>query len=107
MLTPVLLVEERKLTKQRDSSWHHNPMFEKIEQGLWELLSAVLEVCKLIFFHWYVSFYCFSLLFLIGIHSIQDWTANARHGFTRKRGTKRLKHTGNPFRKNPQLKGVC
>ena len=44
---------------------------------------------------------------LIGIHSIQGWTANTRHGVTRKRNTKRLKHTGNLFRKNLQLKDVC
>ena len=31
----------------------------------------------------------------------------ARHGFTRKRNTKRLKHTGNLFKKILQLKGVC
>ena len=32
--------------------------------------------------------------FLIGIHSMQGWTATTRHGLTRKRTTKRLKHTG-------------
>ena len=31
--------------------------------------------------------------FLTGIHSMQGWTATTRHGVTRKRGTKRLKHT--------------
>ena len=31
-------------------------------------------------------------------------TATARHGGTRIRSTKRLKHTGNLFRKNLQLK---
>ena len=45
--------------------------------------------------------------FLIGIHSMQGWTATMRHGVTRKRSTKRLKHTGNLFRKNLQLKDVC
>ena len=45
--------------------------------------------------------------FLIGIHSMQGWTATMRHGFTRKRSTKRLKHTANLFRKNLQLRGVC
>ena len=45
--------------------------------------------------------------FLIGIHFMQGWTAITRHGVTRKRSTKALKHTGNLFRKNLQLKGVC
>ena len=45
--------------------------------------------------------------FLIGIHFMQGWTAIARHGVTRKRSTKRLKHRGNLFRKNLQLIGVC
>ena len=42
----------------------------------------------------------------IGIHSIQGWTATARHWVTRKRSTKWLKHTGNLFKKNLQLIGV-
>ena len=46
-------------------------------------------------------------LFLIGIHSIQDWTVTTRHGVTRKRRTKRLKDTGYLFRKYIQLIGVC
>ena len=43
-------------------------------------------------------------LFLIGIHSLQDWTATTRDGVTRKRSKKILKHTGNLLRKNLQLK---
>ena len=35
---------------------------------------------------------------------MQDWKVTTRHGVTRKRSTKRLKHTGNLFRKNLQLK---
>ena len=44
--------------------------------------------------------------FNIGIHSMQGLTATTRHGVTRKRNTKRLRHTGSPFlfRKNLQLK---
>ena len=39
--------------------------------------------------------YHYSLeLFLIGIHSMQGRTATTRHEVTRKRSTKRLKHTG-------------
>ena len=47
------------------------------------------------------------LFFLTGIHSMQGWTATIRHGVTRKRNTKRLKHTRNLFRNNLQLKDVC
>ena len=35
-------------------------------------------------------FYCQSTFFLIGIHSMQGWTATTRPGVTRKRSTKRL-----------------
>ena len=35
---------------------------------------------------------------------MQVCIATTRHGLTRKRSTKRLKHTGNLFRKNLQLK---
>ena len=45
-------------------------------------------------------------VFLIGIHSMEGWTATAGHGVTRKRSIKRLKHTGNMFRKILKLKGV-
>ena len=41
-----------------------------------------------------------AVFFKIGIHSMQGWTATTRHGVTRKRSTKRLKHTGNHFREN-------
>ena len=40
---------------------------------------------------------------LVGIHSMQGLTATTRHGVTRTRSTKRLKHTGNLFRKKPHL----
>ena len=45
--------------------------------------------------------------FLIGIHSIQGWTATTTHGVTRKETQKRLQDTENLFRKNLQLKDVC
>ena len=38
---------------------------------------------------------------------MQGENATARHGVTIKRSTKLLRHTGNPFGKNPQLKDVC
>ena len=44
---------------------------------------------------------------LIGIHSLQGWTATIRYGATIKRSTKRLKHTRNLFRKNRLLWGAC
>ena len=50
---------------------------------------------------------CLFFFFLIGIHSMQGWTTTTRHGVTKKRSTKRLKYTGNLFRKNLQLKEVC
>ena len=48
-----------------------------------------------------------SFSFLIGIHSMQGRTATRKHGVTRKKCTRRLKHTGNLFRKDLQLIGVC
>ena len=44
---------------------------------------------------------------LIGIYSMEGWTATTRHGVIRKRSTKRLKNIENLFRKNLQLIGVC
>ena len=41
----------------------------------------------------------------VGIHSMQGWTVTAKHGV--KKMQKKLKHTGNLFRKNIQLIGVC
>ena len=52
-------------------------------------------ILMLLFFNWY------SLL-----HSMQGWIATKRHEVKRKRGTKRLKDTGNLFRKNLHLQGV-
>ena len=48
---------------------------------------------------------CF--FFLIGIHSMQGWTATTRHGVTRKETQKGLQDTENLFRKNLELKDVC
>ena len=45
--------------------------------------------------------------FLIGIRSMQGWTATMRHGVTRKEAQKRLQNIENLFRKNLQLKDVC
>ena len=44
--------------------------------------------------------------FKIRIHSMQGRTATTRQGVIRKSSTKRLKHTGNLFRKNLQLIAV-
>ena len=41
-------------------------------------------------------------IIFIGIYFMPSWAATIRHGITRKRSTKRLKHTGNLFRKNLQ-----
>ena len=53
---------------------------------------------------WYINFRIF---FLIGIHSMQGWTATARHGVTGKRSTKKLKHKRTLFRENLQPIGIC
>ena len=63
-----------------------------------ESQSGYNEMKILLFF----LFFC-----LIAIHSMQGRTDTTRHGITRKRNTKRLKHTGNLFRRNLQLIGVC
>ena len=55
-------------------------------------------------FHILLNSCLYFRFFLIGIHSMQDWTATTRHGVTRKRTTKRLKDTGNQITKNLQLK---
>ena len=47
-----------------------------------------------------LELFCFFLIVLIGIHFMQSWTATTRHGVTRKRSTKKLKHTQNLFRKS-------
>ena len=52
-------------------------------------------------------FVVWSAFFFIGIHSMQSWIATTRDEVLRKRSTKRLKHTGNLFRKNLKLKCVC
>ena len=43
-------------------------------------------------------FFFFTYIYLIGIHSMQGWTATTWHQVTRKR-RKRLKHTGNLFKR--------
>ena len=51
--------------------------------------------------------FLFIILFFFDWDSLQEgWTATTRYGVTRKRNTKRLRHAGNLFRKNPQLKDV-
>ena len=47
------------------------------------------------------------IFFLMGIHSMEGWTAFRSHGVTGKIITKRLKHTGNMVKKDLQLKCVC
>ena len=48
-----------------------------------------------------------SFFLLIWIYSMQGRTGTTRHAVARKKSTKSLKHTGNLFRKNLQLIGVC
>ena len=72
---------------------------------LWNCCSRVININKLLrmlatmekilfFFNW-------------NSLSMQGWTHTMRHGVTRKRRTKKLKHTRNFFRKSLQLKDVC
>ena len=51
------------------------------------------------FFCWFF----FLLSFFNGIHSLQDSTANRRHGVTKRSSTKRLKHRENLFKRKLQL----
>ena len=68
------------------------------------ILMSYLNIACLLFKYFDL---CWSFFFLIGIHSMQGWTATKRNGVTSKRSTKRLKPTGNLFRKNLQLIGFC
>ena len=80
------------------SGQHPIPYFDRLQ----------CSGCLSPIFKWTSPFLLYLLfLFLIGIHSMQGSTATTRHGLTRKRSTKRSKHTVNLFRKNLQLKDVC
>ena len=48
-----------------------------------------------------------TFFFLIGIHSMQSWTATMRDRVTNKKKYKTLNHAGNQLRKGLQMKGVC
>ena len=63
-------------------------------------------VCNQKHFLFKISINSIAHTFLIGIHSMQNWTATKRHGVAKERSTKRFEHTGNLFRKNQQLKVV-
>ena len=65
------------------------PLFEVYGQDNFNFQT---RICNLRFFFFF---------FFIGIHSMQG---SRRHGVKRKRSRKRVKHTGNLFRKNLQLK---
>ena len=58
------------------------------------------KLCKKIILATYGAILSTKNLFLenyfsIVIHSVKSWTVTTRHGVTRKKSTKRLKHTGN------------
>ena len=63
-----------------------------------------LIICFLVQNHF--KFFTCNFFLKIGIHAMQCWTATMRHGVTRKRSSKRLKHTQHLFRKNLQSKDV-
>ena len=76
-------------------------------ESIYKQIKQYHKNCKIFRFSIWKLFSPTFSFFLIGIHSMQDWTTTTRHGVTRKRITKRLKHTENLFRKNLQLIGVC
>ena len=66
------------------------------------------ESSKLEFLEDLVNLEVFSnFVFLIGIHSMQGWTATTRLGVTRKEAQTGLQDTEYLFRQNLQLKDVC
>ena len=71
--------------------------------NLWYLVTDFIEGKYIPHLLHYLVYCIPEYFFLIEIHSMQGWTANTRHGVTRKRKTERLQHTGNLFRKNLQL----
>ena len=91
--------------------------YAKTEKKNWKKLVGFSPIfvadTKIIFccFFSLSLFFCFVFFllffFLIGIQSMQGWTATMRHEVTQKRSTKRLKFTEKCFWKNLQLKGVC
>ena len=98
--------EETVITK-----WH-NGMWSIKVKSLSEVTNAIelnIIIAGFIFIYLlFIYLFIYLLIYLfIGIHSTECRTANTRHRVTRKRSTKRLKHTGNQFRKNLQLKDVC
>ena len=75
---------------------------EDISNLLWLMVGYILYINKRINLVWRTVTLS-KLGFFIGIYSMQGWTATTRHEVTRKRSSKRLKYTGNLFRKNLQL----
>ena len=89
------------VVKQRSITWFFSFWNLHISVGFWQVyhLENWRRKVNIIFAIW--------IFFKIGIYSIQGWTATTRHGVTRKRNTKRLRHVWNRFRRNLQLKDVC
>ena len=54
-----------------------------------------------------IYIYIYIYIYIIGIHSMQGWTATMRHGVTGKEAQKGFQDTENLFRKNLQLNDVC
>ena len=79
----------------------------KTESKIWMWISTFISIGYSYHTYIFLITFIFLLFFLIGIYLMQGWTTTTRHEVTRKRNTKRLKHTGNLFRKNLLLIGVC
>ena len=58
------------------------------------------------YIHLAIQVYIYIYIYLIGIHSMQGWTATTRHWVTREKAQKRLQATENLFRKSLQSKDV-
>ena len=82
--------------------WNITIQVSRAYNWKWKTDPLIKNICSK-----FLSFIVIYLFFLIGNHSMQGWTTIARHGATRKRSAKSLKHTGNLFRKNLWLIGAC
>ena len=63
------------------------------QEDIFKLSASAADSFIYLFFNW------------VSLHARLN--SHYEHGDTRKRNTKRLKHTGNQFRKNLQLKDIC
>ena len=94
-IKPEVIAENKKVSQLKKVDFKSRK--NQLLQSLISIGSVAYKIVKNFFF----------FFLKIGIHSMQGSAATTRHGVTRKGSTKRLKHTGNLFRKNLQLKDIC